>query len=419
MMTNLVIRRLLCWIWGMGVGMTVLCAAVSVCIAHDPSEALTAGLRTPKTHDWPSFSCETMLHVEPATIAVGGTVRIRCELRCIRGSAEIYNGFLDDAQRLPAQIVVTSTDGTVSEELLGAEVKSHENRIHPWFTLGPSQAVGREFLTTVDKANELKGHHASNVRSIDLPAGEYYIQAIYNYWLIPVRAHTLPADVRPLGADKNEAHAIPTYSESQMGHALAISEPVKLIVMGDGGASESESAASPLAVELQIPKRVTVGRRAEVELKMVNRSKKTVEVYNPLLNGLLSQRAVELAFLTSDGTEVGDLLLRDKGSSKPPSKVDWTLIPPGGFVSTIVPFKAGSVPGSAFQGPNELPPGLYCIEFRARSPFVAGMPVAIRNADDSIDAMKQPGYEDWLRTFPGEEVLRKRANIEILPRTGD
>jgi hypothetical protein len=221
-----------------------------------------------------------------------------------------------------------------------------------------------------------------------------------------------------------------------MEEPAAVSEAAKLIVVAGIGArkvgEDTEHATvtgseSSLRVELR-PMKISakVGRREEFEIRMVNRSDRTIEIFNPFLNGLLAPtRALSLPILTRDGVEIGDVMTRSlPGSSRPPLDTsDWLDLPAGGFTSLKRPFLVGAVPGTDFDGSVDLlPAGQYFLELRAHAPLISGCPPVIKNPQgESIDdVINSPAYREWRFSFPGPEICRSnRVELEILPRTGD
>src|ERR1051326_4783880 len=65
-----------------------------------------------------SFKCESLLRVEPGSVPRGGVFRIECGVRCTGGFSDVYNGCLSERLRLPAQIVISSADGSFRENIL-------------------------------------------------------------------------------------------------------------------------------------------------------------------------------------------------------------------------------------------------------------------------------------------------------------
>jgi len=394
--------------------------------------------------DGSSFHCEALIRVEPPVVARGGSFRVECEIR--GGVADIYNAFLCEDYKLPAQIVITSADGKLRRELLHSDPASRKNSAETtWLQL--SGTVGRELNLVISAPREGGRAPHPGVRTIDLPAGEYWVQAIYNNWLVahwpngPLKSFS--ARSTPLPGDEAEERGT-----RSMDGPILVSEPVKLTVTANQQlAARSEgSSKCPLRIDLRLDDASPViGRDVKGEVRLVNRSDTILEVYNPFLDDTLQDlnRAIVLDFSTFDGRHIGNLLRVDHTSFKGLTPRHWVTIPPGGVTSRTFTFRAGQVPRTAFQVGSELPPGKYNLEARAFGQVVSGRPSGIVRAQLGVlserarkslqtaiaDAERQDAadraegritIEEWERTFPGPEICRSnRVELEILPRTGD
>jgi hypothetical protein len=396
------------------------------CLAAEPPRTGSRVSSTvePRKMSNSTFGGEAVVRVEPTSVAVGGTFRLECELRCIGHSDYVHNGFLSEHLELPAQIVITSADGRVRREILhrNKDVDTREEST-PWLRLWGGRAIGRELTVNIAKSGNVAAGASRRARSVDLQPGEYYVQAIYNHWLVA----NWPND--PLGGagpnydgTGDQPRPTPGYFEAQMAKPDIVSEPVKLVVTAEGleGKADEDGAECPLHLELR-PASMSLkqGRQTDVEIRMVNRSDRTIEVYNPLLISLIDPRAVVLAQLTADGAYLGDLLMRIDGSWSGPGRSTWVKMPPGGIVSSKATFSAGA---RAPQFEPVLPPGKYLIELRARAPLLSGPPVAVAASKSKNGAadLNHPSWSEWLRSFSGPEICHsKRIEFELLPRTGD
>jgi hypothetical protein len=405
------------------------------CNAQSPS-ASKAGTLAPKKQTWSAFPCEAMLRVEPATVARGGKLKVACELHCTGGTSDVYNPFLWEGYKLPAQIVISSADGKVRHELLRPANRTAKDQ-QPRKRLGMSggYAVGREFVVSIGEARgETEG--SPRERVVDLPPGEYLVQAIYNYWLVSV------------GIGPDEPRSLGNWSPVEMSRPMAVSDPVKFTVAEDMQPSPGRANVGDCPLDIQLfPSiiRAKFYHLTETRIGMANRSDKTIEVYNPTLNGFFwPHRALSLAILRGDGTYVGDLLMRSEGSSEWLSRDVWVRIPPGGIVSTRFSFRASQVPRPTAGASDEIPPGRYLLELRAYGNLVSGRPdmseiesgmrarlsrglggdpskvKLLFDDGDEGDSLDRPSFRDWELNFPGPEICRSnRVELEILPRTGD
>jgi hypothetical protein len=401
-------------------------AGVHVGVARTQAEqprAATSVLQ-PKSLDESIIDGEAVVRIEPATVSVGEAFKLECEISCTGGATDVYNGFLSERYRLPAQIVITSADGTLRRELLRpSEDTPQRSDAAAWLLLRSSESIGRELVVQVTKQPSVR--RQSGVFAVDLPAGEYYIQAIYNHWLIANWLNSPGSAPRP-PADGSEDEPRPNVLlKSELDKPRAVSKPVKLVVTAEsqGSVSPLVASACPLRFELRPAKsRVTVGRQAEIEVRMVNQSDKTIDVFNPLLHPWFFSHhsAVDLAILRFDETYLGNLLDLEFGSSRTPTKRSWVKMPQGGTISSKFRFRAGTIPQTDFRGDDLLPAGKYLLELRAREPILSSPPAILLHSNVSKEILPHPTFLEWQRTFPGPEISRsKRVELEILPRTGD
>jgi hypothetical protein len=302
--------------------------------------------------------------------------------------------------------------------------------------------VGRQFVVHIGKSNGFASTHPPHHRFLDLPPGDYYAQAVYNHAL--VMPFSRPG--KNLAEHEDEA-TVPERAKGREAEILSrgpllVSEPVKFTVtqaLDSELQSQVEIPAThwpPVTAQLNLltPK-AKVGRWAEVELRLVNLSDKTIDLYSPVRTG--RERASSLAILSEDGTLIGDLFAAGVGSAEG----GWSELPPGGLRSTKFRFSAGLVWDTPFWNTdNMLPPGKYVLEWRIHNHLVSGLPVDLeRGRQNAISYQRklaglpsvdqQPGsdnrfarmtLDEWKATLPGLEICRSnRVELEILPRTGD
>ncbi len=403
----------------------------------------------PQVHDTPTCKFKAVIEVHPKVAPQGGILRLSCEAHFLKGGEDVYNPFIWEHYKLPAQIIITSRDGKVRRELLRpAKGLSAGPPPRAWFSISDGNVVGREFVIKIAPQPADNAGGSPTERAIDLPPGEYYAQAIFNHWLIAQRLRSFPLEARPPGADPKEPQPIRPWSVAQMDQPMAISKPVKFVVTDEAQPAPKflHETTRRLSLELSpTPVRARLGQWSEVQIGMVNCSDKPIEVYNPTLNRrYFLHRAVVLAVLTTDGEYLGDLFFRDSGSSVMLQKSVWVTLPPGGIISNKFAFRAGFVPRVETGTPEEMPPGRYVLELRAHDHLVTGRPdlsgieVALRAAiaralevdpstvgaplsdESEDDAKDRISYRDWERTFPGPELVRSaRVPLEVMPRTGD
>jgi hypothetical protein len=389
-------------------------------------------------HD--GFHCEAIVRLEPARIARGGTVKLECEVRCLGGGRDCYNPFLSRQYRLPAQIVICSVDGKVRLELLHRAQTSDQEKPRAWFTVQDGYGVGREFrLKIANEENDQRAAPGDSQREqvVDLPPGEYFVQAVYNHWLIA------PGPALRRDIDQPQELKKSTGEPLDMDQPLAISLPVKLIVVTDDGTrpepDKEADARCPVRLEIR-PASVhaKIERETDINIRMVNQSDKIIDVYNPQLSRRLwPQQAVAVAVLDGEGTYLGDLLHQTSGSSVLPWRTHWLKLPPGGMVSSRFAFRAGKFSDAT----DDLMPGTYFLELRAFGHLISGHPdfagqesrlrelvasawnsqPAQKGTADEVEASDaRVSYSQWEQTFPGTPLCKSnRVKLVILPRTGD
>lgn len=381
----------------------VLCAAV----CSGSEDFSPRGTLPPQEHTWSSFRCKASIRVERRTIALGQPLMLRYEIGCTGGAGEIYNGFLATNKKRPAKIVITSADGMTRREIPVQDHSSDKESdgATPWIFLREGQGAGRRIIVPING----NGDERVNLK---LAPGEYFVQAIYSYWLIPVRPRTLDA-LSPEPTESDEPHPFPNWDEAKMDRPMAVSEPAKFVVVADGPSEQTLASSDPITIDLEpSPLRAQFTDRATVRVCMLNHTSKPVEVYDPLLNGLLwPRRAVTLAITSADGTYEGNLLERESGSAMQEGKKDWVTLPPGGFVTTSVEFKAGIL----LAGQKELDVGKYQLQLKAKGHLVSGRPDLLIPGEAPDDA--RMSWREWRRTFPGPELCAsKPIELEIVPR---
>jgi hypothetical protein len=292
-----------------------------------------------------------------------------------------------------------------------------------------------------DTTNPLASHH----RTLDLLPGDYYAQVVYDYRLVMPfsRAGKTLAEDEVISRIPERAKGYD--AEIQARGPLLISEPVKFTVASPADAKvplQTQRTAPdgpPVAAEIKVltPK-VIVGRQAQLELRFVNVSGKTIDVSAPILSG--RDRASSLAIIAEDGTLIGDLFATPANSLE----AGWIALPPGGLLSRKFEFNAGFVWDTQYWNTdNLLPPGKYFLEWRIHHPLISGRPWDLLSgtkrqiANERMRAGVLPGDLDmlakdfqsrlsplsrdqWRSTLPGPIICRSnRVELEILPRTGD
>jgi hypothetical protein len=384
-----------------------LCAAV--CCASEENSS-PRGTLPPKEHTWSAFRCKASARPERRSIAPGQPLIVRCEIGCTGGAGEIYNGFLAPNKKCAAKIVITTADGITQRELPVQDQRADKERdsATTWLFLREGEGAGRRVHVAING----NGDERHNLK---LAPGEYYVQAIYSYWLIPVRPRTLDA-LSPEPTEADEPHPFPNWDKAKMDRPMAVSEPAKFVVLAEGSSEQPLTSSDPITIELgPSPLRAQFGEKTAVRITMLNHTSKAVEVFDPLLNGLLwPRRAVTLDVTSKDGTFHGNLLFRDFGSSMHEGTKDWVTLPPGGLVSTTFAFKAGIL----LAGQKELELGKYQLQLKARGHLVSGRPDLLIPGEAPDDT--RTSWREWRRTFPGPELCESEPiEFEIIPRVSE
>jgi hypothetical protein len=373
-----------------------------------------------------SLRCEARLSVKPPVARAGESVTIRCEIEC-DGTRELYNPFLSERFKLPAQIVIVSVDGKVRRDLLRPpEPNQQKSDDRIWVGTSGGGTRGRELEVRITKPGDNGEKSGRSTRPISLAPGEYYVQAIYNHWLTATWPNR-PSRSGERSWDGDEPRAPPPRRLEEMDNAYVVSDAVKFVVLeGVSQAAENQERPGSYALRLEAhperPKAVA-GSQIKVEIRMTNRSSDAVDVFNPTLNPFLRMRqAVSLEISDSGGNAIGDLLTPGRGSTQDPIRQDWFLLSPGGTVSIERTFRLGSVPGTRFRMGNWLPPGKYYLQLNGRPPLISGLPEPINDRDfNSSAASWGRGLStEWVRSFQDPAICHsRRVELEILPRTGD
>jgi hypothetical protein len=204
----------------------VILAMASAWTQADEPPVGSSASRSPlaaKPLDQGSIDGVSVVRLRPSTISSGQVLTIECSFRCTGGAGDVWNGFLSEDALLPAQIVITSADGSFRQELLERRKPSRAGREPTrWLLLRSTDTIGRELRVLVNGTPDDPTSEHERSRSITLKSGEYFVQAIYNHWLIAPRQLGEGRDGPP--------RAWENWSPEQMAAPVAISEPVKLIV---------------------------------------------------------------------------------------------------------------------------------------------------------------------------------------------
>jgi hypothetical protein len=185
------------------------------------------------------------LRVHPPTVDVGGSFSIECEWWTAQHGV-FYNATLSENRELPAQIVITSVDGKLRREMLGLRIGGSEpSTEREWTFLRSGQAVGKHLIVLVAKDSGANVSERRQIRIVDLPPGEYWVQAYYNHRLIEGGITGLGPD--GLGIEQYRESVAPTDKQhmiAKLDRALAISKPVKLVVV-DRSVNDNDLRGSP------------------------------------------------------------------------------------------------------------------------------------------------------------------------------
>jgi hypothetical protein len=407
-----------------------MCAAAliaSLCakpaIAQPPRA--NPAVHSPKDVDWGGIRGSAQVALDPPVVSHNGRVRLRCEMRCTSGGKDLFNPFLfEQASHIPVQIVVTSEDGQSRRELLRpAERTSTSCPTTLWQLLSSFKSAGREYDLRIGRAPTPNAAPTGLTFYVDLPPGVYFVQAIYNHWLI---APWPGEDPRITGLVQLGRHTDnPQTFREDMDSALMVSEAVRLVVKPEiePQIPDGDADPCPLRPELRLDAaRVVFGRRTDVEIRFTNQSTKHLQTYDLYLNGLLRKQAVALVLLAPDGTRIGDLLARGPGprSMIQARDADWICLPPGGTIAQKFGFVAGRVIPDGDYLAADLRPGKYFLELRVHDRVLSSPPKNLPDAPVIENLDRWPEFAAWQGGFPGPEICRSnRVELEILPRTGD
>jgi len=399
----------------------------SACLAEQTNEKRTSSaLLQPKNDVRSIFNCEAVLKVEPTTVAIGGEFRIVCEVIGHREPNDLFNGFLSERFKLPAQILITSTDGDLRREVLHCpEGASEKVGLHCWQYVRRGRTIGRELIVKVGKVTSAI-QIDSRLRAIDLPPGEYHVQVIYNHWLVAKWLNRPSyAGRRPTDGTENEPRPL-EWAADKMNEPLAISKPVKIVVTSEVVRKNDVEQPSGKSLQLDLGrpevKETPEGPRAILRMRMTNRANETITVFNPFLDTrfFFEAKVMDLAILRPTDQLVGNYMDEFAGSSGRPTIRDWATVPPGGTVSSEFAFAPEHVPQTDFSSRRKLPAGKYLLEMHGRAALLQPPPLIFAETNDASAIATDPGYQEWRRAFPGPEICRSnRVELEILPRTGD
>jgi len=250
----------------------------------------------PKQMDKGSFRCSAHIVTEPSVVPRNGRARLRCEVRCTASGGDVFNPFLfDQASHIPAQIVITSADGQFRRELLRpAERAGSSCPTTLWQNLSSFRSVGQEIDLRIGPTSTAGAAPTGLTRYVDLPPGQYCVQAIYNHWLVASR----PEDPRmsdevQIGPRTDNHIDNPErllFPGIDMDSPLLVSEAVKLDVTPETGsqAVDRDADSFPLRPELRLrTARAVLGRTTEIEIGFTNRSSKHLQTYDLYLNPFL------------------------------------------------------------------------------------------------------------------------------------
>jgi hypothetical protein len=198
-----------------GIGATALTAV----------EGEEVALLQPAILDRSGFRAEARLHIPQRTLTRGEKLTVECELHGTSGAEHIYNGFLSSHYMLPAQIVVVSSDGKIRRELLRQDDDRETHKSEAWVFLRSDESVGREFAFILGEEDFSR---SGEVHALDLPPGEYSIQAIYSNWIVAMNPNAIfPKPDEDLGGGrKDEPLPIAGYSPAKMDQPAAVSKVV-------------------------------------------------------------------------------------------------------------------------------------------------------------------------------------------------
>jgi hypothetical protein len=327
---------------------------------------------------------------------------------------------------MPAKVLIASKDGQLRREMSFATGAPHKSDGQDWIILRESQSIGRKFDFRLAAGGDVPINGPPGERTLDLPAGEYFVQAVYDRWLVaqwPNDWRNIRGGPRDGGGD--EPLPWEHLSPAQMNEPFMVSDAATMTVTDPNSTEPQKSSAVSVATFLHLDIKnaaVIAGRDVEMTIRETNRTNEPIEVFDPFVDHLFAMpRALELTMSTSDGVELGDLFIpRDSRRVVAASPRHWMTMPPGATLGRTFTYQCGSVPGTVFGIATVLPPGKYFLQLRAYESFLSGPPIVLLNPNDVGKEWNDPAYVEWRRTFPGLEICRSnRVELEILPRTGD
>jgi hypothetical protein len=391
---------------------------IALCSLSQASEPLLA-IREWRPIQQRDFTAIPKLSIEPARVNGNGYIAIQCELDCTKGSEIVYNACLDPRFKAPAYILIASVDGKFSTVLLNeaaSNPKGEEQQAKPllWTWLRESSSIGRELKLHI--SSDPKAAQAGEL-SVYLPPGDYHVQLVYRRWLVAFwRGHPGRAGVQVDDGDVDAPRPYPGLTEGDMDQPIGISKPVRLTVTDGQPQAQRSQPKSEFSVELR-PEHIrgARGEQREIEVRLSNRSKTDIEVYNPFLHPLLwTKRAIRLNVMDNNRRIIGDVLYRWQGSSIAPSELDWVHLPPGAFATRTVPFNISQLPGAS---PVDLAPGRYFIEAEGLASLVVGRPsLAGQRASRGGGDAGRMSFAEWTEFFPGPVVFKSnQVQLDILP----
>lgn len=388
----------------------------SLCRAQSPNTPMRHAL-LPPSH-FRVGSGEVLIDLEPSVVARGESFLVRAKVRFRDTSTPVYNPFLSEAFISPAVIIATSADGMRRFTLLKSEKRSG-NRLgknEPWVFLGGISSAGRQFCIHLDNTLASKTDTDSGCIHVDMPPGEYYLQAIYNHWLF---AHwsNAPGYAGPDSGSSDEPKARLGMSERRMREPIGVSPAVKLVVKESSSRKiEKALATSPISVQLELDKsRAVNGDRAVAKVSFISYSSGPLDLFAPYHDGHLGtfNGAIKLVILKNDGTLLGDIWSGSGASYTGPARRHWIRLPSGGIASTAFSFVAGKIPESSQTPFTDLPAGEYKLQLRLHKHFIQGCPLNLPFGGGNIEEAMT--FDEWVRTFPGPEFVRTELkSFEIL-----
>jgi hypothetical protein len=155
--------------------------------------------------------------------------------------------------------------------------------------------------------------------------------------------------------------------------------------------------------------KVTVGDAFTLDVRYDSR--RLCTVYNPFFHPLVEPPAA-LAIFDQEKQYLGDLTLRDAGSYRPPSFLEWVQVGERAYAGCTLKFVAGHVPNSPFnRAETRLPPGKYYLQMIYRHWFATSPPARAANGTQiDPDALMH-----WRRSGVKLDLFRSNiVEIELL-----